>query len=457
MKAFRKDFFREILKNKGRFLSVFFISLLGAAFFSGIRSAEGDMKTSADAYYDQTNYMDLRVLGTLGLTDTDMEDIAKVKGVAQVTGGHTLEVLHKEGEKEQTVKLIALEDGVNEPQILDGRLPQKTDEILVDQKFLDETGKKIGDQVIFESGTDTALSDDLVHETFTIVGSATLPYYMELTRGTGSIGNGSIDSFGLLHPETFTSEIYTEIYVQVDGAKELESYSTSYEKAVKQVQNRVEELEEEACQRRYDAVYQEGEDKLSDARKQVTDGEKELADGKKTLEDGTLQIEEAKDTVAEKEKELKENESLLAEKETELQNGENQLATKEKELTAGEQQSDAKPVFLRIAEHRHIVPVDLSVFLLFKFHFQMMFQSFSIFFAPSGDAVQLPATLPSVSAAGNNDSVFYLLQPFIRLFVRPDTVITGTFKLRRKDCSVIHNLITVQDHGIFYMIPRYIQ
>ena len=78
MKAFRKDFFREILRNKGRFLSVFFISLLGAAFFSGIRSAEGDMKTSADAYYDQTNYMDLRVLGTLGLTDTDMEDIAKV-------------------------------------------------------------------------------------------------------------------------------------------------------------------------------------------------------------------------------------------------------------------------------------------------------------------------------------------------------------------------------------------
>ena len=78
MKAFRKDFFREILKNKGRFLSVFFISLLGAAFFSGIRSAEGDMKTSADAYYDQTNYMDLRVLGTLGLTDADVEDIAKV-------------------------------------------------------------------------------------------------------------------------------------------------------------------------------------------------------------------------------------------------------------------------------------------------------------------------------------------------------------------------------------------
>ena len=120
-------------------------------------------------------------------------------------------------------------------------------------------------------------------------------------------------------------------------------------------------------------------------------------------------------------------------------------------------QNIANRVFLRISVQRHIVPDDLSGFLLFKFHFQVMFQPFSIFFAPSGDAVQLPATLSSVSAAGNNDSVFYLLQPFIRLFVRPDTVITGTFKLRRKDCSVIHNLITVQDHGIFYMIPRYIQ
>ena len=117
-------FFREILKNKGRFLSVFFISLLGAAFFSGIRSAEGDMNFSGCLLRSD------KLHGSAGAGNArsyrhGYEDIAKVKGVAQVTGGHTLEVLHKEGEKEQTVKLIALEDGVNEPQILDGRLPQK--------------------------------------------------------------------------------------------------------------------------------------------------------------------------------------------------------------------------------------------------------------------------------------------------------------------------------------------
>ena len=93
MRAFRKDFIREITKNKGRFLSVFFIVLLGAAFFSGIRSAEGDMKVSADRYYDEVNYMDLKVLGTLGLTDDDLADIAKTDGVKAVYGGKTVEVL----------------------------------------------------------------------------------------------------------------------------------------------------------------------------------------------------------------------------------------------------------------------------------------------------------------------------------------------------------------------------
>lgn len=55
--------------------------------FSGIRSAEGDMKVSADRYYDEVNYMDLKVLGTLGLTDDDLADIAKTDGVKAVYGG----------------------------------------------------------------------------------------------------------------------------------------------------------------------------------------------------------------------------------------------------------------------------------------------------------------------------------------------------------------------------------
>ena len=335
MRAFRKDFIREITKNKGRFLSVFFIVLLGAAFFSGIRSAEGDMKVSADRYYDEVNYMDLKVLGTLGLTDDDLADIAKTDGVKAVYGGKTVEVLHDIGESEQVVKLIALTDGVNEPRIVEGRMPEKEDEILVDTQFLTSSGCGIGDRVTFTSGTADPLSDSLNEDTFTIVGSATLPYYMELNRGTGSIGNGSINSFALLLPETFASELYTEIYIQADGAKEEASYSDAYDETVKAVRTKIEALEEEACDRRYTAVKTEGQEKIDDAKQQIADAEQKLADAKTELDDGTQQLVDAKATISDKEQELFDAKATIADQEKELASGKETLNQKETELASG--------------------------------------------------------------------------------------------------------------------------
>ena len=337
MRAFRKDFIREITKNKGRFLSVFFIVLLGAAFFSGIRSAEGDMKVSADRYYDEVNYMDLKVLGTLGLTDDDLADIAKTDGVKAVYGGKTVEVLHDIGESEQVVKLIALTDGVNEPRVVEGRMPEKEDEILVDTQFLKSSGCEIGDQVTFTSGTEDPLSDSLTGDTFTIVGSATLPYYMDLNRGTGSIGNGSINSFALLLPETFTSDLYTEIYVQADGAQKEASYSDAYDETVKAVQTKIEALEDAACDRRYTAVKTEGQEKIDDAKQQVADAEQKLADAKTELDDGAQQLADAKVTIADKEQELLDGEQTLKDKEQELLDGKQTIAEKEQELLDGKQ------------------------------------------------------------------------------------------------------------------------
>lgn len=337
MRAFRKDFIREITKNKGRFLSVFFIVLLGAAFFSGIRSAEGDMKVSADRYYDEVNYMDLKVLGTLGLTDDDLADIAKTDGVKAVYGGKTVEVLHDIGESEQVVKLIALTDSVNEPRVVKGRMPEKEDEILVDTQFLKSSGCEIGDQVTFTSGTEDPLSDSLTGDTFTIVGSATLPYYMDLNRGTGSIGNGSINSFALLLPEAFTSDLYTEIYVQADGAQEEASYSDAYDETVKAVQTKIEALEDAACDRRYTAVKTEGQEKIDDAKQQVVDAEQKLADAKTELDDGAQQLADAKVTIADKEQELLDGEQTLKDKGQELLDGKQTIAEKEQELLDGKQ------------------------------------------------------------------------------------------------------------------------
>ena len=73
MKSLKKDFFRELRKNRGRFISVFFIVLLGSAFFSGIRSSKPDMELSAEKYYDDTKLLDLKILSPVGFTEEDID------------------------------------------------------------------------------------------------------------------------------------------------------------------------------------------------------------------------------------------------------------------------------------------------------------------------------------------------------------------------------------------------
>ena len=92
-KALRKEFYMEIRKTRNRFLSLLVITALGVAFFSGVRASNPDMVLSADAFYDETNLMDIRVLGTLGVTDEDVEAISRVEGVADVMPVQSVDML----------------------------------------------------------------------------------------------------------------------------------------------------------------------------------------------------------------------------------------------------------------------------------------------------------------------------------------------------------------------------
>lgn len=339
MKAFQRDFFREIGRNKGRFFSVMFIVMLGAAFFSGIRSTKNDMHVSADSYYDRVNFMDIRVVSTLGLTEDDLEDMRNTEGVAAVTGGYTAEVLNEQSDMEFALKVIAWTEDVNQVTLTDGRLPEKANECLADDIYLQQTGCEIGDQITLESGSSEDLSDTLKEETYTIVGSGTLPYYMEMDRGSGTVGDGSLDAFLVVLPEVFEQQdVYTEAYVQAEGAEAENSFDGAYETKVAEVVAGLEEIADGACDRLYETIYQDGMEEIEDAKQEVADAEQELADAKAQIDDGEQQITDAKETLADGEKELEDGESELASREQQLAEARELLESKEAELNSGKSQ-----------------------------------------------------------------------------------------------------------------------
>lgn len=118
MKAMHKDFWMEIRKSKARFISIFMIVALGVAFFSGIQASSPDMRFSGDAYYDETNLMDIKVVGTLGLTEDDVAAIKQVDGVENAEGAYGTDVMCGEGEKQKVLHVEAVESN-HEPNLSD--------------------------------------------------------------------------------------------------------------------------------------------------------------------------------------------------------------------------------------------------------------------------------------------------------------------------------------------------
>ena len=253
MRAVIKDFFRGMLKNKGKFISVFFIILIGAAFFSGIRSSRGDMLASAERYYDEYSLADITVISTLGLTEDDVRDLSALPQVEMAEGVYTLDALCDDGAG-LAAKLISLSSDINVPSGLVGRLPQSADECVLDNLFLELGDYSVGDSISFVSEGEKL---PLAHSVYTIVGFADLPQYMDLNRGTGSVGSGSIDGFVLLMPQAFTQTYYTQINVKVSGAAALDSYGDDYDPLISSAKEGIEGVSGEAGERRREQLARE--------------------------------------------------------------------------------------------------------------------------------------------------------------------------------------------------------
>lgn len=299
-----KDFLREIRKNKGRFLSLLFIVALGCAFYSGIRSSEPDMTMSADRYYDETNFCDIRIVSTLGLTDEDVKAVSEIPGVMDCEGGKSVELFAEGSDDQPILNIVSLGEKINQFTVKEGRLPVKEDECFMDVRYMNMEQAKIGDTVTLLN-TDKEAPEELTRQEFTIVGYGTWAWYLNLTRGTASIGDGSVDAFMVLKPEAFTQEYYMNIFATVEGAKEVNTYDDAYDEIIEAITDRLENLAEVQVPSRRNALVAEGQDaidegkeKIADAKKELADAEQKLNDGEKEYADGLKEYEEGKQELA---------------------------------------------------------------------------------------------------------------------------------------------------------------
>lgn len=268
--AFVKDMVRMWLHAWKRFVSIALISLLGVAVLTGIYAGCRDAFLATDRFFDTQGLHDIQVLSTAGLTDDDIAALRKISGVAKVQGERSQTVtVDLNGKKTVTMQEIGT-NGIDQPYLQSGRMPEKSGEIAVTRKFIKDSGYKKGDHITVtpqdsasSSVTDSAESDtqdgksaarvtdsgesDNQAPSFptelTIVGVVLDP--QDLTNpdgysGTNAFRSSATSDYTFFAPsDGVTGSMYTAVTILVKGAADKDSFSDVYDATVSEVADRI--------------------------------------------------------------------------------------------------------------------------------------------------------------------------------------------------------------------------
>ena len=344
-KALLKDCFKEIIKGFKRFISILLIVLLGVGFFAGIKATSPDMKLTLDTYFDDKNVMDIQVISTLGLTDDDITELKKLDLIENAEGTYQTDAVVTAGDKQVVVKLESLASSINALQVTSGRVPENQNECVVEEAFLQGTEYNIGDtiKVQVDNITDDDGNDISVLKTndLQIVGTVRSPMYISTDRGTTKFGSGVINYYLYVSPDNINANIYTNIYLTVNGAKDLKCYDDKYEDLIKQAEDEIEKIADARKEARYNALFDKANQKLQDAKNefetQKADGEKQLQDAEDEINSAKNQLEKGRNEVAANRAKAN-NEFKEAGKQ--LQDAKNTLEQNENDFNAKKQEAE---------------------------------------------------------------------------------------------------------------------
>ena len=229
MKKLLKETIVCMVKTSKRFLSILIIVLLGVGFFAGIRAVAPDMENTLDAYYEENNFYDIYITSDYGVTD---KVINRLEEDYNIEAGYSFDAITNK-EEDYATRIISYdeENEINKPKLVKGRMPEKADEVVIDNQISDSI--KIGDKITIDS-------DLVLNKTLTVTGYVESPLYISTERDSTTLLSGQINYFLYMKTENILSPVKTTAYIKLDT--EESRFSNKYEDLVKEEKKEIRKI-----------------------------------------------------------------------------------------------------------------------------------------------------------------------------------------------------------------------
>ena len=306
--AWNKNNRRELRKTLGRFLAIVSIVALGVGFFTGLKSSRPAMVQTGRHFLDRMNFYDLQLVSTIGFDEDAADTYASLDGVAAAEGSISADMMVMDSGESKVFKTHSLLSSINQVQLTAGWFPQAANECLGDDLYFTE--EDLGKILTVENREDSLFSQD----SYVLVGIGNSPQYLNLSRGSTSLGTGSVAGFLFLTREGYDADYCTELYLRLEGDREL--FSSEYDDALETWEEPLLAILEEQGAQRLDRVVAEARQELDDGWQAYYDGKAEFdeakADAEQQLADGWQELEDAAQKLEDARRELEDGEAELA-------------------------------------------------------------------------------------------------------------------------------------------------
>ncbi len=317
---------KSIFRSLGRYLAIMAIIALGASIFVGLRMTKADMVATGQRYIQDQKMMDIRLISTYGWTEDQVEDARALDASSDAEGQIYKDLIMRVvgTEAESVFRVYSIPERINVPVLVAGRMPENPNECLADGY---QNGEDIiGRTYVLSSGNDEEVFEEMSCKELTVVGIVSTPLYMDMNRGTTTVGNGSIANYLLVPEDTFAVDYFTEIQLTIPGRHQI--YSKEYNETLDRVISELETDAERLAWERFDQIRSEAEEAYADGLKEYREGEQEFQEEKRKAEE---ELEDAEKKLRDGEKDLEAVKYMLIVSRSKIDAG-------WKELEAGKQQ-----------------------------------------------------------------------------------------------------------------------
>ena len=219
-KTLFKFLFRKIRKNLSGFITISLIVTLGVGFLIGLLICTPDLQNTMDQLYDSSNVPDITLKSTIGFNKETIEsindlypgDLKYVEGIYQMDE----KISYDDENLAARVIYQDFSSEVNKLEIIEGEIPTKENEILVERESAFYKKFDINDVLIYNE------------KEYIVTGIAANPQYFSNEKEFTTISPGKLDTIIYINNDFNPNDFYTDIFLIFEDGYGFNTFSEEY-------------------------------------------------------------------------------------------------------------------------------------------------------------------------------------------------------------------------------------